>query len=758
MNDLTLNCFIKDKPKKSVKVPVPKSQLIKQLDHIRDLKINGDHFNNLVSAHNSVYSLLIKSGNTDDLITWLLNYSNDIIYNKACALRVYNDKLYSPFTVYCKDAVVLELSKKFDETFINEVKRYFDSMYEYINDIGNLKDSILYLWIIREIDYDTYNKLLQFNFSYLISQVMVPDMSPEQVNNQGCNIEYPKAVCHPTQIGNWHFIVKQNACFSTDMPKCFYLPTNSSNVRYGVVNGEAVIYYNDDLYELNTDTLIRLLYIKCKNPDILNKYTRCLKKEIKELCIDYPLKDSENNRPLFRYLLPGEKKYVLTSKQGKLIWDDNVAVAFFKPIITSADDLVKIQSGCTLQTLCKSLQVISNNNYTIVKQFAKLFADCLLPYPQSRKLYVINAKDECDIDIIKRFIKHVLSYNNGYTCVIDKDLTINDVCKSYELFDELKYTRIYALLINSRSTELTAVKKIQLFHLATRTSNKSKGSTINNIQPILFQTAGRSPDFLAPGYIEYIDISNSKLDERINTLSSEECCWTRLYFSLYGLHLIFENQKSKLDFDLGFELEIPKTKTNYSKEPFYYANREEYISNLTSEFLDRYFVTAEEAATRKSERRNRIIELKKQYKGSSDLFNILTEELSRYPLFGSPKEDLNIYIETFLSTQCKSSLVKQNNVQVEDIYQAIESTKRFKTGEVNAQYAGQEYGKKLGRGFQNLSLKEIWPITKAKMEQTNVNTIEEPDIEPIEAPQTACFDDPIDENLLDFLKKLNNGV
>lgn len=140
------------------------------------------------------------------------------------------------------------------------------------------------------------------------------------------------------------------------------------------------------------------------------------------------------------------------------------------------------------------------------------------------------------------------------------------------------------------------------------------------------------------------------------------------------------------------------------------------------------------------------------------MFNILTEALSHYPLFVSPKKDLNLYIETFLATQCKSTLVKQNNVQVKDIYQEIESTQRFKTGEVNAQYAGQEYGKKLGRGFQNLSLKEIWPITKAKMEATNVNNVEEPDTEPIEVPKTSAFDDPIDENLLDFLTKLNNSV
>ena len=62
------------------------------------------------------------------------------------------------------------------------------------------------------------------------------------------------------------------------------------------------------------------------------------------------------------------------------------------------------------------------------------------------------------------------------------------------------------------------------------------------------------------------------------------------------------------------------------------------------------------------------------------------------------------------------------------------------------------------RVFKDLSLKEPWLKTKAKMEQTNINTAEDSDIKPSEIPKTASFDDPIDENLLDFLTDLNNAV
>ncbi len=44
------------------------------------------------------------------------------------------------------------------------------------------------------------------------------------------------------------------------------------------------------------------------------------------------------------------------------------------------------------------------------------------------------------------------------------------------------------------------------------------------------------------------------------------------------------------------------------------------------------------------------------------------------------------------------------------------------------------------------------------MEQTNINTAEDSDIKPQEIPKPASFDDPIDENLLEFLTDLNNAV
>lgn len=147
-----------------------------------------------------------------------------------------------------------------------------------------------------------------------------------------------------------------------------------------------------------------------------------------------------------------------------------------------------------------------------------------------------------------------MSHGNGSTCVIDKNLTINEVCKNYSLLDELKYTRLYALFLEQGSSEINAQQMLLIYNLITKTSNNAKNSNKNNIQPILFQSTGEIPEFIKPKNIEYIDISMSQLDEQINNLSSEECCWIRSYLSLYGLHLILKSQKSNLDFDLGCKL------------------------------------------------------------------------------------------------------------------------------------------------------------------------------------------------------------
>lgn len=697
MDDQTLNSIIKEKHEKTSKVPSPNKELFNKLHQTEMQYDMGALYNQLQKTHESLCALYAAENRYDEMLDAWLRISYDILHNNIFPLRAYNGKLYSQYGTHCKKNIVKTVAKNFNKNLAYTFEEFFDSLYEYIDFFKDLKDCSLYLWVLRDEDPDTYEKLSGLN--------------------------------------------SLNSVYSI------------YGDIYRVINDDAVICYNNDLYELNVDTLKMLLSSKSKSDDTLGKYVKCLKKEIKQSCVNHPIKDSENNRPLFKYLYPKNTQYILRSDQGKISFSNQFATAFFKPIKAEAADLEKIRNDYVPQAFCKSLQVISNNNYTIIKEFAKLLADCLLPYPLSQKLYVINAKDEHDVNIIKKFIKRILSYGNGSNgsiCVIDKDQSINDVCKAYEDYDKLKYTRIYALFMKRDKNKLNQQLNVYLSNLLKKTSSNSKNSFANNIQPILFQTTGDISD-ISSNCVEYIDISNSGLDERINALSSEDCCWTRLFFSLYGLHLILEKQKSKLDFDLGCKLEV--SKTNSSDVTAFYESKEEYIERITSDFVERYFTASEnDLMAIKQQRKQKIDEIKKQNKGAENIEDILTKELADTPLHVTFESKLKIYIQTYIDTQCKASLLKQYKISADDVYNLIR--RRYKFKPTNVLYTGE----KTRYAIIQFGLKEPWPITKAKMEQTNVNTIEEPDVEPIEAPKTACFDDPIDENLLDFLKKLNNTV
>lgn len=166
-----------------------------------------------------------------------------------------------------------------------------------------------------------------------------------------------------------------------------------------------------------------------------------------------------------------------------------------------------------------------------------------------------------------------------------------------------------------------------------------------------------------------------------------------------------------------------------------------------------YFTTSKkELETIKKQRKAKILQVKNQNKEAENIGDIITKEIADTPIHVTFESKLKIYIQTYIDTQCKTSLIRHYNICVDDIYNAI--YKQHTYGVTNLLYTdeGTRYA------LKNFALKEPWPITKAKMEATNVNNVEEPDTEPIEVPKTSAFDDPIDENLLDFLTKLNNSV
>lgn len=725
MNDRILNRYVSDKPYSAnpSKAASGTHAFVKQLSMLeKSNKINA-LYSKLKKAYDLLCSLYAAENRFDETLNSWLNVANNILFYNLIVLRAYNKKLYSMLGTHCKNDITSLILNNFDQDIANAFDKLFDCLYRYIDSFESLKDSTMYSWILRDIEPNTYNQLYVTTIPIKIQSYSSP---------QGTIIH---SVVHPASY------------LPNDNTKPCAILSVSNNITYGVINRKAIICYNNDIYELNADTINKLFFIKAKHNEILKKYVQCLKKELELTCLSLNIKDFEKTRPYFKYLYYNNSGYCFKPCQGKINFVSLATSALFKPIIIDKISIKTLKNSYIPQALCKPLQVISNNNYSVINTMAKLFADCLLPYPQSHKLYIIKTRNEHDTEIIKCFINRILSYGNGphdSVCVIDKNQSINDVCRKYKQLDELKYTRIYAMFMKRGKKPLDTQLSIYLSNLLKNTSNNSKNTIVNNIQPILFQTNDDISD-LPPELVEFIDLSDSQLDDRICMLSVEDCCWTRLYLSLYGLHLILEKQKSVHNFNLGCQL------TPISRYDDPTSTRKNIIENIKNRFISEYFLSKQENEKRKSERAKRILELKKEHGKSESARSIIILELSKTPLY-TTRDELERYIEEYLETQYKPTFLSANNISRKDILKSVQS--EYAYTKTNIEYTmSKKY-----RVFKDLSLKEPWLKTEAKMEQTNINTSENSDIKPQEIPKPASFDDPIDENLLEFLSALNNAV
>lgn len=784
MYDQLLNDFLKKESttKHKSKADSPNYELFQKMDITEELARNGNSYPDLIETHISMYALYSNSKVHDTTLELMLRLVYDLLFYNIYILAAHNQKIYSPYMTFVKKDMAETPWLMSNQTIADYFDKFYDTLYKFLDTVKPARISDIYLWIMRDTATDTYQNLYNYSIRSFISQppYSIPLFNtPIAPSVQDDNEPKPEIICfpidtspqystepdtmayRPPEFSTTHnhsnntiptlsafYILSPEKIFLKNKSKPVAIQSCCPNVKYESVNGKVVINCNDDLYELNTNTIKKLLSIKGKPNNILKKYINSLEKEIESICFNRQIKDDDSNRPFFKYLYPNKIQCCLNANNGTVsISSHNTTTAFIKPIILAHYSLNLFRNGYVPRILCNCLQVISNNNYSTINKFAKLFADCLLPYPISKKLYVINVKSDRNLEIIKCFINRILSYGNGEydsVCVIDKNQTINDVCKNYKRLDELKYARIYAMFMERGKKPLDPQLSIYLSYLLKNTSNNSKNTIVNNIQLILFQKNDDISD-IPSELVEYIDISNSELDERICMLSVEDCSWTRLYFSIYGLHLILDKQKSRHKFDLGCKLTAVPTPDNHK------SIRQDLIKKITDRFISEYFISKQETEKRKAERAKRIKELKKQHGKSVSANSIITLELSQFPLY-TTRTDLEKYIKKYLETQYKASFLEEKNITCKDIYNCIQ--KEYEYTGTNLEYTMT----KMYHAFTGLSLKEPWIVTKSKMEATNVNNVEGSDTEPIEAPKTATFDAPIDENLLNFLTKLNNAV
>lgn len=118
MNNLTLNCFFKDKNEKIPKVQSPTHELMIQLKEVEKKKAIGDSKFNLLCALNSIIFLYSMQTNELNELNYLLNCSYKILFQNHCELRTYDKNIYSKYGLHSKYDIAKTISKNWDQKLL----------------------------------------------------------------------------------------------------------------------------------------------------------------------------------------------------------------------------------------------------------------------------------------------------------------------------------------------------------------------------------------------------------------------------------------------------------------------------------------------------------------------------------------------------------------------------------------------------------------------------------------------------------------
>lgn len=230
-------------------------------------------------------------------------------------------------------------------------------------------------------------------------------------------------------------------------------------------------------------------------------------------------------------------------------------------------------------TFLKVLENLSGNNIKTVNNLAKLIANCFLPYPISKKLFVITTENEQDILTVKKIISSILCSTGSECEIINENFecTINEFCHT-EMFNQLnmlRFSNIKAIFLNRGENNLTNGQAEIISKLINNTSNNTNYKIVNNIQLILFQTDSRTDD-LRNDDITIIDLSSDPLEEITEPIPERDLTWARIYFALYGYLLMEDTIKLS-----------SQNKPEISKDKL--------IENILKDFLSECFINLSDA-------------------------------------------------------------------------------------------------------------------------------------------------------------------
>lgn len=501
--------------------------------------------------------------------------------------------------------------------------------------------------------------------------------------------------------------------YLSEQKQTFIFSKNGA-IRYILLGNKAHALYCDEIFKLDIEFFTRHLQIPIpgKFENDFNNMINIISNEITQKCmkiskpaptIYYNIYQLLAEDPNHIFKLSFNNNCIHISKCSNTLETDKIEP--FRPIcIRDSNVLSRVVNGYKPDALYKCLLSIAqdSSDFTQIDNISKALAATLISSIAKRPIVVVSCNNNNIAQSKKFFHSLICSEEAGNISVVDNNYDIKQLnYKNFRnILNKISCTKTRALFVNNSEDNVADVTTEKLL--------KTSGET--NVQIFVFQTS-RNVDYIPTDKLIHINLSDWDLKNDISCSRSEDLLWGRLYLSVYGLHLIFNERNNKNKFGLK---DVPVE----NDAMFEGMDQDEIIKKISDEFINCCFVSAKEAATRKKERLTHINKIKKENINCSD--ELIKNLLEHQPLFSTYDSDFLEYADVYLATQYYKNEITKYKITSKTIKKYIKDNycKTFPHGTLNISYTKYEAR---GPGFQMLSIKSPWAEIEKQLKETNVN-------------------------------------
>lgn len=493
-----------------------------------------------------------------------------------------------------------------------------------------------------------------------------------------------------------------------------FISSLNGAIRYILFGNKAHALYCDEIFKFDVELFTKYLQIpvpdKFKND--FNNMINIMSNEIIQRCkkiskpdptIYYNIYQLLTTDPNHIFKLNFNNNCISISECSNILESDKIEP--FRPIsITDSNVLSRVVNGYNPETLYKCLLSIAqdSSDFTQIDNISKALATTLISSISKRQIVVVSCNNNNIVQAKEFFHRLICSEEYRNISVVDNDYDIKQLnYKNFRnILDKISYTKTRALFVNNSEDNVADVTKEKLL----KTSNET------NVQIFVFQTS-RNVDYIPADKLIHINLSDWELKNDISCIVSDDLLWSRLYLSVYGLHLIFNERNNKNKFgikDVSVENDVM----------FEGMDQDEIIKKISDEFITSCFVSKEEAEIRKGERRKYINNIKEEnINWSSEL---IKNRLEQQPLFSTYESDFLEYADIYLATQYYKNEINKYNITSKTIKKYVKDNYKETFPYITLNLLYTKYPNRQ-QGFSMLSIKSPWKEIEKQLKETNVN-------------------------------------